>query len=250
MLAPVRDPQLATIVRHHHERIDGSGYPDGLEGDQIPLGARIIAVADTFDAITSHRPYRRARSQDDALAVLGSEAGTLLDADVVEAFVRTYSPRRSIASMSLSTAVSARLATGLLPGGLLGGASLAGVLPAIGAAGLLAVAPDARYERAGAAAAGPAALQTAFPGALDSSGRSGVPVGTGHARARVGPLGVRSPARLDARPVRRRPAPRHRERSVCNRRPTRPARPGRAAPPARSSCPKRPCRRSCKRRRR
>ena len=196
MLAPVRDPQLASIVRHHHERLDGSGYPDGLKGEEIPLGARIIAVADTFDAITSHRPYRRARSQQEALAVLGAEAAVLLDADVVDAFVRSYSPRRQIASMSLSTAVSARLATALqlLPSSLLGGASLAGVLPAIGAAGLLAVAPDARYERtASALGSGQGALQAVFPGALEGRGGSGGAVGTGQLKARTAPLGVRSP---------------------------------------------------------
>src|SRR6185437_6285220 len=108
MLAPVRDPQLVDIVRHHHERLDGSGYPDGLSGEEIPLGARIIAVADTFDAITSHRPYRRARSQRQALEVLEGEAGRLLDPAAVEAFARGYSPRRSIASVSLAGAVSAR----------------------------------------------------------------------------------------------------------------------------------------------
>jgi putative nucleotidyltransferase with HDIG domain len=188
MLAPVRDRQLASIVRHHHERMDGSGYPDGLCGEEIPLGARIVAVADTFDAITSHRPYRRARSQREAMAVLDAEAGRLLDADVVEAFERSASPRRSMASASLAGAVSARIAATLqlLPGGLLGGASLAGVLPAIGAAGLLAVAPDARYEKAAArgATAPAGALQVAFPGALGSvetvSGGAGAPVAGRH----------------------------------------------------------------------
>ncbi len=173
MLAPVRDPRLVDIVRHHHERSDGSGYPDGLSGEEIPLGARIIAVADTFDAITSHRPYRRARSQREALGVLQSEAGRLLDAGAVEAFVRGCSPRRSIASVSLAGAVSARIADTLqlLPGGLLGGASVAGILPAAGAAGLLALTPGARYERAPRAAANqPAsALQAAFPGALEGA---------------------------------------------------------------------------------
>jgi putative nucleotidyltransferase with HDIG domain len=199
MLAPVRDPQLASIVRHHHERIDGTGYPDGLHGDQIPLGARIIAVADTFDAITSHRPYRRARSQHEALAVLCAESGRLLDPGAVDAFVRSYSPRRSIASWSLSTAVSARLATALqlLPSGLIGGASLAGVLPAVGAAGLLAVAPDARYERAAVAAgSGQGALQAEFPGALEGapgSAGGGGPTGAAHLKAGVGPVRVRSP---------------------------------------------------------
>jgi putative nucleotidyltransferase with HDIG domain len=165
MVAPVRDARLAAIVRHHHERLDGSGYPDGLRGAKIPLGARVVAVADTFDAITSDRPYRRARSQREGLAVLAAEAGTMLDAAAVEAFLADYTPRRLLASVSLSTAVSARLgALQLLPGGLLGGASLAGVLPAVGAAGLLALAPGARYER-------PSTQRGAATGALAPASR-------------------------------------------------------------------------------
>ncbi|MEA2376414.1 MAG: hypothetical protein QOD13_321, partial [Thermoleophilaceae bacterium] len=58
MVVELEDPQLTAIVRHHHERMDGTGYPDGLAGGDIPLGARVIAVADTFDAITSTRAYR------------------------------------------------------------------------------------------------------------------------------------------------------------------------------------------------
>src|SRR6201999_1114128 len=60
LAASLDDPGLTAIVRHHHERIDGSGYPDRLRGKKIPIGARIVAVADTFDALTSCRPYREA----------------------------------------------------------------------------------------------------------------------------------------------------------------------------------------------
>ncbi len=196
MLAPVRDAELASIVRHHHERVDGSGYPDGLLGPDIPLGSHIIAVADTFDAITSHRPYRRARSQRDALAVLEAERGRLLDARAVDAFLHSCSPRRSIASVSLAGALTARVAAALqlLPGGLLGGASLAGVLPAVGAAGVLALAPDARYERAAqAAGAQSPALQAGFPGELQAQGAApaagtGGPAAAGRPRAGTGPV--------------------------------------------------------------
>jgi len=73
----------ALVIRHHHERWDGSGYPDGLTGTVIPIGARIVAVADVFDALTSDRPYRTALSRDAALAYLSGEAGRTLDADVV-----------------------------------------------------------------------------------------------------------------------------------------------------------------------
>jgi HD-GYP domain-containing protein (c-di-GMP phosphodiesterase class II) len=77
----------AVVIRHHHERWDGSGYPDGLMGDAIPLGARIVAVADVFDALTSDRPYRAALPQATALAYLVEEAGRTLDATVVAALL-------------------------------------------------------------------------------------------------------------------------------------------------------------------
>jgi putative nucleotidyltransferase with HDIG domain len=77
----------ALIVRHHHERWDGSGYPDGLLGATIPLGARIVAVADVFDALTSDRSYRLALPRETALAYLAEEAGRTLDADVVTALL-------------------------------------------------------------------------------------------------------------------------------------------------------------------
>ena len=77
---------IGPLVRATHERWDGTGYPDKLGGDDIPLGARIIAVADAFDAMTSGRPYRPAISQDEALAELRACAGSQFDAIVVEAF--------------------------------------------------------------------------------------------------------------------------------------------------------------------
>ena len=78
-------PALA-VVYSHHERWDGSGYPRTLSGDQIPLTARIFAVVDTYDAITSDRPYRRARGHAAAMSELRRVAGSQLDPDVVEAF--------------------------------------------------------------------------------------------------------------------------------------------------------------------
>jgi len=79
-------------IRHHHERIDGRGYPDGLQGGEIPLIARIIAVADTFDAMTSNRAYRRAMAPEKALAVIREVAGTQLDAEIVAVFEQTFPP--------------------------------------------------------------------------------------------------------------------------------------------------------------
>jgi response regulator RpfG family c-di-GMP phosphodiesterase len=75
------------LVRHHHEAYDGSGYPDGLEGESIPLGARIISVADSYDAMTTDRSYRKALSSEIALDTLKQKAGTQYDARVVECFI-------------------------------------------------------------------------------------------------------------------------------------------------------------------
>ncbi len=79
---------IAIVVRHHHERVDGGGYPDGLGGSRIPLMARIIAVADAYDAMTSARPYRDAMPSGVALARLVEGAGTQFDESVVAAFQR------------------------------------------------------------------------------------------------------------------------------------------------------------------
>lgn len=75
------------IVRHHHERWDGRGYPDGLAGNDIPFAARILAVADSFDAMVNNRPYRKALSLDVALAELRANRGTQFDGQVVDAFL-------------------------------------------------------------------------------------------------------------------------------------------------------------------
>src|SRR5713101_3022716 len=79
---------VARIVRHHHERWDGMGYPDGLSGKAIPTGARIFAVADSFDAMTSDRPYRRSLLIDAARAEIDRCSGTQFDPSVVTAFLR------------------------------------------------------------------------------------------------------------------------------------------------------------------
>jgi putative nucleotidyltransferase with HDIG domain len=76
----------AELVRHHHENYDGTGYPDGLKGEDIPLGSRIIMVADSYDAIIRSRPYRKPRSKEEALLELHRCAGTQFDPKVVEAF--------------------------------------------------------------------------------------------------------------------------------------------------------------------
>jgi len=87
IVAALGDDELTAIVRHHHERFDGGGYPAGLRGGEIPIGARIVAVADTFDALTSPRPYREAFSPATAIELLEDESGCTLDPEVVAAFV-------------------------------------------------------------------------------------------------------------------------------------------------------------------
>ena len=106
MVEQLGDPEITAMVRHHHERMDGTGYPDQLSGTDIPLGARVIAVADTFDAIISTRPYRKARRHKDAIEILERVAGTQLDERAVYAFLSYYSGRKPLAWwLSFSSAV-------------------------------------------------------------------------------------------------------------------------------------------------
>ena len=83
------------VIRCHHERWDGHGYPDGLAGENIPLGARIFSVCDTFDAMTSDRPYRRALPFDDAVSEIERNGGTQFDPDVVKAFIEMCNELRA-----------------------------------------------------------------------------------------------------------------------------------------------------------
>lgn len=108
LLSKVRflGPALAS-VRSHHERFDGKGYPDGLRGEQIPLPARIIAVADAFEAMTSDRPYRAGLSSEEARDQIVANAGTQFDPEVVAAFQRAWSPIAARARAGESVADSA-----------------------------------------------------------------------------------------------------------------------------------------------
>ncbi|HJX87317.1 MAG TPA: HD domain-containing phosphohydrolase [Gemmatimonadales bacterium] len=92
MLSPLarESPDVLRIVRSHHERLDGRGFPDGLRGERIPVEARIVAVADAFDAMTTRRPYRESRPPEQAMAELRRVAGTQLDPEAVEAFVAAH----------------------------------------------------------------------------------------------------------------------------------------------------------------
>jgi HD-GYP domain-containing protein (c-di-GMP phosphodiesterase class II) len=85
---------VARIVLHHHERWDGQGYPHGLAGQHIPLGSRIIAVADSFDAMTSNRPYRAAMQKSAAIDILLRGSGEQWDPVVVQAFIAGNAPQQ------------------------------------------------------------------------------------------------------------------------------------------------------------
>jgi HD-GYP domain-containing protein (c-di-GMP phosphodiesterase class II) len=99
MIEPI-EPLLGAVpvVRHHHERPDGTGYPDGLEGKEIPLAARIVAVADAYDVMLRGRPYRPKSSPAEALRELSDGAGRQFDARVVEAFERALGDARGHAA--------------------------------------------------------------------------------------------------------------------------------------------------------
>ena len=149
MLADIGDHDLVAIVRHHHERLDGLGYPDGLRSQQIPLGARIIAVADTFDALTSARTYRGPATHKKALTILTAVAGTQLDPIAVNAFQRHYMGRRPVAVAAAIGTASERMLAWITGGSASVGntvGSLAQTLPALAAAATLATAPGLSGE--------------------------------------------------------------------------------------------------------
>ena len=90
ILAPIKHPyaDIPLMAKYHHERIDGRGYPEGLKDEQIPMGAKIVSLADSFDAMTTDRPYRRRRSFEDVVRDLRESSGTQFDVKVVAAFAR------------------------------------------------------------------------------------------------------------------------------------------------------------------
>ena len=91
---------LVPVIAAHHERLDGSGYGQGLAGDAIPLEARILAVADAYDAMTSERPYRAAMSHEAAADQLLQGCGTQFDDEVVAAFLRSWADRLDVVATS------------------------------------------------------------------------------------------------------------------------------------------------------
>ncbi len=98
ILKPIlNDSTMLMVIRNHHERIDGKGYPDGLKGEQIPLLVAITTVADSFDAMTSTRAYRRALSVEQAVEQLVNNRGTQFHPDVVDVFLQILVEDKKIA---------------------------------------------------------------------------------------------------------------------------------------------------------
>ena len=213
MAAVLGDPELEAMIRHHHERLDGSGYPDGLHGEAVPLGARIIAVADTFDAITSARPYRAAAPHRKAIDILHAEAGTKLDADVVRAFCNHYAGRGPVALWSFVSSLPERLLSWLSAsaGGVASAAKVAAVAALVGASAAtsatLGVASEVRpghTREAGAAAAIVSATPAGAIAALagrGSSSSSGDHASGGAGRARRGTARSRRPVPTGSPPA-------------------------------------------------
>ena len=94
---------VVPIVRHHHENWDGTGYPDGVKGEEIPIGARILSVVDCFDALISDRPYRPRLSDEQALEVLADRSGTMYDPGVVTAFCQVWATTAPDESQTVAT---------------------------------------------------------------------------------------------------------------------------------------------------
>jgi hypothetical protein len=190
MVSDLDNGEITAIVRHHHERLDGRGYPDRLAGDAIPLGSRIIAVADTFDALTSTRAYRKASEHKVALDILKKEAGTQLDGKVVEAFLRYYSGRKARTLWSMITSLPQRLMGWIGNGvekvgvaGLANGATAAGAAIVIAGASMGGPAPDADIQRR--ALETTASTQALAQAGDDSTAGAGIPSDDVHRKSRV-----------------------------------------------------------------
>jgi len=97
---------IAPLSYHHHEKFDGTGYPDGLKGEEIPLGARILSVADAFDAMTSDRPYHKSCSVEEAAAEIAKGAGIHFDPKVVDAFLKIIYKKKSLSSFKANKVLS------------------------------------------------------------------------------------------------------------------------------------------------
>ena len=115
LLSPVKFPYpVVPIVRHHHEHWDGNGYPTGISGADIPLGARILSVVDCFDALTSDRPYRPSLSTEEAFAIIRERGSEMYDPLVVDTFLASHAEIEPLANRAGQEARSLVDATALL----------------------------------------------------------------------------------------------------------------------------------------
>jgi hypothetical protein len=116
ILAPIKHPyaDIPLMAKHHHERLDGRGYPDGLTDEQIPMGAKIVSLADSFDAMTTDRPYRRRRSFEDVVRDLRENSGKQFDGKVVAAFARVI--LKEITGQTKERRITKMLGKGYLEG--------------------------------------------------------------------------------------------------------------------------------------
>src|SRR6201988_2660230 len=116
ILAPIRHPyaDIPLMAKYHHERLDGRGYPDGLHDEQIPIGAKIVSLADSFDAMTTDRPYRRRRSFEDVGRDLRESSGKQFDAKVVAAFARAI--LKEVTGETKERRITKKLGKGYLEG--------------------------------------------------------------------------------------------------------------------------------------
>jgi hypothetical protein len=151
MVSSAGNADVVSGVRHHHEKWDGSGYPDGLAAAEIPLFSRIIAVADTFDAITSTRPYRAGADRERAIEVLRAEAGRQFDPTVVDAFINTLpAPVPAVAGilvlLSGPRGIASRMAVMLKRAGAGALAPAAGATGAVILAGASTFAPPIAHH--------------------------------------------------------------------------------------------------------
>jgi HD-GYP domain-containing protein (c-di-GMP phosphodiesterase class II) len=185
LVAALGDPELTAIVRSHHERLDGSGYPDHLQGDAIPVGARVVAVADSFDRLTTAAGPTGLRGQRNALDQLAEQSGSTLDPDAVSAFLGYYSGRRAIAGVALVATAPQRAVRWLVGApAVLGGAAppLAQGVCAAGAAAIAGICiggPPALDLGDRKRAASPSTAQAERPTTVADSGVAGEGVGVG-----------------------------------------------------------------------
>ncbi len=221
MVSTLRDDELTAMVRHHHERLDGTGYPDRLSGDAIPIGARIIAVADTFDAITSTRPYRPAHTHKQAIDILRAEAGTQLDPEAVRAFCSCYAGMRPLAWWTILTSLPQRVVSWFGEGlGAANAASVANVMAIVAttgamggvALGALGKAPTPSHRKAPSATRSRHGLTASSHSPATRSARPGGGSSPAHGRGRDGGDGGAAPALargVRGRSVARSAHPRH-----------------------------------------